>query len=594
MKGAVTLRDYQNNAIHSIKETYERGIQRQLIKVFTGGGKSLIAVGIHKEIMPGKRTLFLVDQIELGEQMVRHFRNNFPDLRVGLEMGNYEENDNCDILVASVQTLGHIKSNRFRKFTKRGFDKFVLDECHKSTAPIWQRVLHAFGVGNNNFEKDKLLVGMTATPNRTDAVGLSINFDDIVCNYDIKYGISNGWLTDIEALYVETGVSLDEVRKSGDEFNRGDLNDTLNTPERNRLIINAYKELADGEKGIVYCASVDHAYALAELFNKNGINSECIEGMTDKKLRKNWIEDYKTGDLQVLTNFGVLTTGFDAPETKFLMIARPIRSTLLFEQIVGRGLRPNAGTQIDLWQGPDERKTAIELSDKDCCKVIDFCDSVSKHQLASVASLFGFAPKAKTKKKRFYNDVVMTLEEAKHEHGMDVSQIEDIDNIEMYVKKRKMKIGTLDRPAEVSRYSDRGWLMVGNCNYEVPYPKDGTSLMVEKNELDKWDLYEYNVRNKNTRKLQTFNDLSGALKVGDEYADKHYKKTPTYNMNGKWAGDAPSVKQIDFVKRLTKGRGLTYDKELKYEETGEPVVYYKDEMLTKGKMSLLISRLTGR
>jgi superfamily II DNA or RNA helicase len=1294
MKGAVTLRDYQNNAIRSIKETYERGIQRQLIKVFTGGGKSLIAVGIHKEIMPGKRTLFLVDQIELGEQMVRHFRNNFPDLRVGLEMGNYEENDNCDILVASVQTLGHIKSNRFRKFTKRGFDKYILDECftgetqiltengfvrfdqlskdvkvaqyengvvefvtpsryidkeyhgeilnistdrgvsirctpnhdllyydgteykktkakdavfnqghrysvggkhkngeseptnwerlmiatqadgnihkihidgtttiafsfsknrkidrflqlvqaggwkmtevcgktdgnktrrrfmihrlngvskniwdhfelsqinhikassiidemvewdghkpsngyyfsstderavdfyqsvailagyktlkrvqkdnrkdtykdvyrlyiktdlayvspqcpkrttehfdgrvycvtvpsgniiirhdgkplvvgncHKSTAPIWQRVLHAFGVGNKNFEKGKLLVGMTATPNRTDAVGLSINFDDIVCNYDIKYGISNGWLTDIEALYVQTGVSLDAVRKSGDEFNRGDLNDTLNTPERNRLILNSYKELADGEKGIVYCASVDHAYALAELFNKNGINAECIEGMTDKKLRKNWIEDYKTGDLQVLTNFGVLcldseteiltnvgwvgmndmtyrhkvanyvpedgsvffkepkfiikrkrlpdermvnsgtshthfrvtehhrmlyrksknhgkwveakaidlvdrnntiipvcgnvtnppqqaidyndkkvsndrvyktriransynyrkqgmspedaktlaitriqeredlsylkvpelsirecqflgfwagdgsifskkgggdginfaaslvyptiinwidtiiadlklsvsksvkeksviwnigkgtgfgsqkingyykyipflnkrdynwlyqmnkqqfdaflfglwladgnhgynpdleklpnnfyvystfkelvntvqamacvngyktsyslekgrkknhadlynisfstykttnftrpweiednyvdenvwcvttdttfiitrnrgsvsitgnTTGFDAPETKFLMIARPIRSTLLFEQIVGRGLRPNAGTQIDLWDGPDERKAAIELSDKDSCKVIDFCDSVSKHQLASVASLFGFAPKAKTKKKRFYNDVVMTLEEAKHDHGLDVSEIEDVDNIEMYVKKRKMKIGTLDRPAEVSRYSDRGWLLVGQNNYEVPYPKDGMSLMVEKNELDKWDLFEYNTKTKNTRKLQTFNDLSGALKIGDEYADKHYKKTPTYNMNGKWAGDAPSTKQIDFVKRLTKGRGITYDKELKYEETGDPLVYYKGELLTKGKMSLLIGRLTGR
>lgn len=900
----VTLRDYQQDAIDRIKESFERGIDRQLIKVFTGGGKSLIAVGIHREIMPGERTLFLVDQIELGEQMVSHFRRNFPDLRVGLEMGNYEENDECDILVASVQTLGHIKSNRFRKFTKRGFKKFILDECftgeteiltergfvrfdeltrdllvaqydngnitftqpsryinreyegelltvetdrgislrctpnhellsinkdgvyvkkpairsvftqnyrypvagrhiegedtlspwerlmiaaqadstihavhadntvtlafsfskqrkidrfldivsaggwkltevagktdhnatrrrfmvhrldgaskniedhfslrlisqkkasaiieemvewdghkpsngfyysntdekavdfyqavailagyktlkrvqtddrkesysdvyrlyiktdldyvnlqrpaktvehftgrvycvtvpsgnivirrngkplvvgncHKSTAPIWQRVLHAFGVGNQNFDKGKLLVGMTATPNRTDAVGLSINFDDIVCNYDIKYGISNGWLTDIEALYVETGVSLDHIRKSGDEFNQRQLDETLNTQERNGLILQAYRDLVPDQKGIVYCASVAHAYTLTDLFNRNGISAECIEGGTDRKLRKDWIEAYKTGDLQVLFNYAVLTTGFDAPETKFLMLARPIRSTLLFEQIVGRGLRPNAETMIDAWSDSDERRTAIELSDKDVCKVIDLCDSVSKHQLASVASLFGFAPKAKTKKKKFYKDVVMSLEAAKHE-GVDVTQIEDVDNIEVYVKKRKMRIGSLDRPAEVTRYSDRGWLLVGPGNYEVPYPKDHKSLMIEKNELDKWELYEYCTQKKTTKKLQTFNDLSGAFKVGDEYADIHFTQTKTYNMNGNWTGLNPSFKQIDFVKRLTKGRGITYDKELKYEDTGEPVMYYKGEMLTRGKMSLLISRLTGK
>jgi superfamily II DNA or RNA helicase len=588
------LRDYQQEAIDKVRETFERGISRQLIKVFTGGGKSLIAVGIHKSIMPGKRTLFLVDQIELGEQMVKHFRTNFPDLNVGLEMGDYDADDKVDILVASVQTLGHVKSNRFKKFAERGFDKIVADEAHKSTSPIWQRVLHAFGVGNENFVKGKLLVGMTATPNRTDAVGLSVNFDDISCNFDIRYGISNGWLTDIQALYVESGTNIDNVSKSGDDFNKKELSQTLNTPERNALILKSYKELVGGEQGIIYCASVDHAYALTDLFNNAGYPSACIEGMTDKSDRRDWIDDYRSGKIVNLFNYGTLTTGFDAPETKFLMLARPIRSPLLFEQIVGRGLRPNAESMVDSWENADERIAAIGLSSKSECKVIDICDTVTKHRLASVASLFGLSPKARTAKKRFFKDVVMAVEEVKHEHGIEVENIVDIDNINVYVKKRKMKIGSLDRPDEIKSHSNNGWLMVGSNAYEVVYPDDKKSLLVEKNELDQWELYEYDQIQKNVKKLQTFNNLSGAVKIADEYASRTYTKTKVFNHNAGWSGAGVTSKQYSFIMRLTKGRNIKVDAYNYYPDTNVAHMFYGGELLDRGKAALLINRITGK
>jgi superfamily II DNA or RNA helicase len=590
---AVVLRPYQREAIDKVKESANRGVRRVLTKVFTGGGKSLIAVGIHKEVLPGEPTLFLVDQIELAKQMYDHFTRNFPDLHIGMEMGEFKADKNVDILVASVQTLGHIKSSRFKKFNTSRFKKIICDESHKSTAPIWQRVLHAFQVGNESFDEDKVLVGMTATVNRTDGVGLSVNFDDIVCDYNIKYGIVEGWLTDIELLQVNSNVDISGVKSSKEDFNITQLEEAVNTQQRNALILKSYKELADGEKAIVYCASVKHAHELAALFTKNGYSAYCIEGGTDKSDRRDWIDGYKNGDIQVLFNHSTLTTGFDAPETKALILGRPIKSPLLFEQIVGRGLRPSSGTSIDLWADGNLRRAAIEFSDKPVCKIIDICDEAGKHKIASLASLFGLAPKAKTQKKRFVQDVVMPIEELKHEHNIDVSDIIDLDNMSIQVKKRKMRIGEVNTPQEIKAHSNRPWIPVGETEYECVYREDDIVLIIRKNEVDKYDLYEYNLNTKVERRMQTFAGLTGAVKVADEYAKQNLKKTKYNDFSAKWVGEPPSQKQIDLLIRLKRGHMVRFDN-VNREPNGVPTIYYNDERLTRGAMKNLLDRILNK
>ena len=585
------LRPYQREAIDKVRESVDRGIRRNLVKVFTGGGKSLIAVGIHREIMPNTPTMFLVDQIELAKQMYDHFTRNFPDLHIGMEMGEFKADKNVDILVASVQTLGHIKSNRFKKFNVHRFGKVIIDEAHKSVSPIWQRVLNAFHVGNESFDDNKVLVGMTATVNRTDGVGLSVNFDDIVCDFNIKYGITEGWLTDIELLQVDSKTDISKVKSSKEDFNITQLEEAVNTQARNGIILNSYRKLCGGQKAIVYCASVRHAYELAELFNRAGFKSYCIEGNTDKDDRSDWIREYKEGDIQVLFNHSTLTTGFDAPETKALILGRPIKSPLLFEQIVGRGLRPSAETIIDLWPEPDLRKHAIDVSDKPVCKIIDICDEAGNHKLASLASLFGLSAKAKTTKKKFVEDVVMPLEELKHKHAIDVSNIIDLDNMDIVVTKRTMRIGEkVTTPEEIKAHTNRPWVFVGNDEYECAYNEDDTVLIIRRNDLEQYELWEYDTNNKTNRKMQTFAGLTGAVKVADDYAKHNLKKTKYNDTNAKWMGEPPTQKQLDLLIRLKRGHMVKFDPSER-EPTGLRVMYYNEERLTRGGMKNILDRL---
>jgi len=590
------LREYQTDTISKLIQNYNEGKQRNLCVLATGMGKTVIATEFHKKFKPQGRTIFLVDRIELAYQARESFQRSNPTLRVGIEMNKHHADKTHDIVVACVHTIGRKGSYRIGKFEPEDFEKIIVDEAHMAVSETYVRVLNYLGVGPDNLHKGKILIGLTATPNRTDGVGLGLVFDDITVNYDIKYGIGNGWLTDIDVLQVYTDTDISGVKATKNDFNIKQLGEALNNSHRNKLIFNAYTEFSKGEKALIYAADVKHAHGIADLFNAMDIPAFCIEANTDSKERKEAIESYKRGEIKILTNYGTLTTGFDAPETKTIILARPVKSELLLRQIVGRGLRPSKSAFVDSFDTREDRREILKHSVKPSCKVIDLYDVLGKHSVVSIPSLFGLNSNLKLPKaqERFYEEVVQRLEELEHNEGIDVTKIKNLDDIDLIVNRKRLDVTALKTPIEISEHSNRAWLPVGENKYEIVYSEDRKALIVEKNQIDQWQVMEYDSKDKLTRKLQSFQDLSGAIKLGDEYADEFYDTTWHTNRE-EWEYDGVSRGQMKLLIQLYKG-GIRVDKSKRYEDTKVPVLYYRKtgDKLDKGKASVLISQRTGK
>lgn len=582
----MTLRDYQAETIKRLISNYNKNKKRNLIVLATGLGKTLISTELHRLFKPEKKTLFLVDRIELAYQAKEAFMESDPSLRVGIEMNENKAKRTDQVVIACVATIGRKGSYRIGKFTPDDFGKVIVDEAHMSVSEIFIRVLSYLGVGPKSKIGSKLLVGMTATPNRTDGLSLGYLYDDITVNYDISYGIKAGYLTDIELITVKTGTDISKIHFTDHRLD--ELTDVINNPMRNGLIIKAYKEESDGENALIYCGNVAHAHDLAAAFNDAGVKAEAIDATTPKDKRKRIIKSYKEGETKVLLNYGVLTTGFNAPETTTIILARPIKSDLLLRQIIGRGIRPSETSFINYIKVPEKRVRAIENSSKPACKVITMFDNIGEHRIVSVPSLFGLNPELKLgkKSKRLFKEVIEPIEKLQHEKHIDPSKIMDLADIKYIVANKKLDVKSFKLSKEIMEHTKKTWLETTDGQYEIVYPKDNKTLVVSKNSLDQYELLEYDGKSNMTKKLNDFYNISGALKAGDAYADKLYDTTFS-----EYHGDSLGVtqKQKGLLCRILKG-GIKLSSTETYRDTGVPVLTYRKtgEKLDRGSAVRLL------
>jgi hypothetical protein len=847
-------------------------------------------------------------------------------------------------VVACVATLGRKGSQRIGKFKPEDFTIIVADEAHKSVSPIWLRTLHFLGVHPENFEDGKLLVGLTATAYRGDGKSLGFLYDDIFTQFDIRYGMKEGWLTDIDWVTVKTDTDIASVKVNGGEFAQGELTKKVDNPVRNAQIVKAYMEHSMDEPAIVFCAGVQHAYTMADMFNQAGIAAECIEGGTEKEVRKDWIGDYRSGKIKVLLNHSVFcldeeteilteegwvgieemdyskrvanfdpetrnvffkepkfiikrdrlpgermvsfksdrmnyrvtehhrmlgfnkfkqsfyekkaidivgqkpimsmgsmtaersitftpqqepprktaartrslsyiyrkqgqdqatarlnaeiaiaerdglryktideltvddclflgfflgdghygkkhgggtgvsfasanvypviqkwvddlflrlnfdfyrgvrdtyivwsigrgtgfgpqkkngfysytpylvktetdwiyslnkdqfdallvglhiadgthgnavveqidrtnintvffnladaiqavgctygyrisvshitktnpkhrdqkniyiikaksekdllfhtsgvqspqiepgwkqervwcvtsdttfiitrrggrvlitgnTTGFDAPETTTIIMARPIRSTLTYTQAIGRGLRPSASAMVDLFLDADARRMAIENSDKPACKLIDFEDNVGNHNVCRPPILFGLNPNAKSKKPKtkLFKEVVEVLDDVKAKAQIDTSKLLDLDDIHIVSERKRLKLQAYSVDDVIKSMSIMMWLPISDTDYELLLPKNDKAIIVAKNMLDQYELHETDLKSNIATKLQVFSSLQGAIKTADDYVHRVGYDTTFQKNDSAWRGKGVSGKQAAILRNLFKG-----------------------------------------
>jgi len=390
------LRPYQKEAKETVFKKLEVGLKKPIVVLPTGCGKTFCASKITDEF---KNTLWLTHTEELIDQsalaLVMNITekplevdNIIADRNGMLEFLNFAEKnplmlndterfiyDNCGIIkaermdidkkitVASIQTI----HRRLHKIDSDKYDLIIIDECHQAAAKTWNKTIE-------HFSEAKLVLGLTATPHRTDGTSLNSVFDEIVYDYSIKDAIEQGYLCEIDAIRIKTNISLDNVRTTAGELNNKDLA-IINCPERNNLIVDSFEKYVKEKQGIIFCVNVQHAMDLTATFKKRGYNSvNFVVG--DKNLcpnRKDIIRDYKKGRIQVLINVMVLTMGFDHPNTGFVGMTCPTKSLVKYIQCIGRGTRLKNKKYIDKYG----QKVTI----------LDFVDVTSRHRLVNTWEL---------------------------------------------------------------------------------------------------------------------------------------------------------------------------------------------------------------
>ncbi len=353
----IQLREYQEEALNVIAKALSDGISKQLIVLPTGSGKTILMAAIAKHL--NKRTLILAHREELIQQAFEKFKLYWPEADIGICKAERDET-NHHIVIGSVQSCS--KSKRLASLKDSAFDVLLIDEAHHATAESYQKIIKELGF---HTDQTKLLLGVTATPNRSDKDSLGETFEKVTYSRSISTMIKAGYLSPAIGRKILTNFSLQNIKMQNGDFSICELAEIVNTPERNAFIAEKYKAYATDRKGVAFCVDVAHCKDLSASFEKVGITSKAVWGEMPTEERRNVLEDLKAGRIQVAMSCGVLTEGFDEPSISCIAMARPTKSQSLYIQCIGRGLR--------LWPGKQD------------CLVLDFTDK--GHSLDIVMSL---------------------------------------------------------------------------------------------------------------------------------------------------------------------------------------------------------------
>lgn len=405
----LSYRDYQKETFLKIRAALDRGIRKMLIVKATGLGKTVDMAGIPRYFYEESRggILILVHRDELVYQTVDKIQRFNPKLKIGIEKAAYRASIDCDVVVASVQTLGRRNSAgkanaRLMRFVRK-FRIIIVDETHHvKRKSQYEVVLNELGVGptpsdiSKTVTHDRFLLGFTATPKRGDGLGLGLFYQEVVVDYSLQYGVENGWLVKPLVFPEKTNIDISEVTSTAGDFNQKELSKAINISYRNNLIVDAYKRMVAGKlegqfapaegHSIAFCATIKHAHDLARAFLENGIPAASVDKDTPRELRSKIVEFFKKGEIRVLCNCGVFTEGFDASICDSVLMAKPTTSDSLYVQMVGRGTRPDCFVEFDTII---ERTNAIANSKKKFLTVIDFVDNHKKNALVSHTTLIG-------------------------------------------------------------------------------------------------------------------------------------------------------------------------------------------------------------
>ena len=249
MGQTIELRDYQQEATENLQKMRENGKTIALLYNATGVGKTITAATDAKAV--GGRALFLVNALKLASQAKETFAKAWPEATLGEYIGSQKDMTQT-VIFATVQSI----SKDLEKFSPTDFDYLIVDECHHAAANTYQKIFTYF--------HPKFILGLTATPERSDGEDMLELFQNVAHKMDLKTAVERGVLVPIRCVRVKTNIDLTDVRINGIKYNSQDLESKLFIPERNQLIVDTYLKYVNGKKTVIFCASVDHAAEIAK------------------------------------------------------------------------------------------------------------------------------------------------------------------------------------------------------------------------------------------------------------------------------------------------------------------------------------------
>lgn len=354
---------YQQEILDKLEaERTVRGYYRNLIVAATGTGKTVISALDYKLFCkqnPGKpcRLLFVAHREEILQQSLSTFRAVLKDANFGeLFVGNYRP-ESIDHLFMSIQTFN---SQTFtEKTTPDFYDYIVVDEFHHAAAPTYQKLLAYY--------QPKILLGLTATPERMDGRSILPYFDNrIAAEIRLPEAIDRKLLCPFQYFGVTDTVDLDSLKWARGGYDRIELSNLYTISggiarrRADHVITSLLKYVTDIDevKGLGFCVTIDHAAFMADYFNEHGIPSICLTGDSSDEERKTAKTRLVSGEIRFIFVVDIYNEGVDIPEVNTVLFLRPTESLTIFLQQLGRGLRLS--------------------ENKDCLTVLDFIGQANR------------------------------------------------------------------------------------------------------------------------------------------------------------------------------------------------------------------------
>lgn len=337
-----TLRDYQSEGKAKIYQmwTQMRSIMYQMP---TGTGKTKLFVSIARDLFDwgaarktAVKILFLAHRIELIDQIddTLGIKYNLAHAQIA---ANAKEQKNYALQIGSVQTL----IRRLDRWVEKDFDVIIIDEAHHVKADSYKKILRAF-------PRAKVL-GVTATPYRMSHESFRPEFDELITSAPVAKFIKDKWLCDYEyySIRPESRIQMDINSISRFALDGDFLDEAaaaiMDKDEIRAGIVSSYERYAKGKKGIIYTITKAHNLHVCNQFVQKGYKAVAIDDSTPAETRKQYVEDFKKGKIEIICNVNIFSEGFDCPDLEFIQLARPTKSLSMYLQQVGRGLRPAEG-----------------------------------------------------------------------------------------------------------------------------------------------------------------------------------------------------------------------------------------------------------
>lgn len=350
---------YQQEILDRLKA--ERDIRRHfrnLVVAATGTGKTVISAFDYRRFRSenaGKpcRLLFVAHRKEILEQSIKCFRGVLHDPNFGELFVGEHRPDSLDNLFVSVQTLN---SRALTEAVSEDFYDFIIvDEFHHAAAPTYQQLL--------NYFKPRILLGLTATPERMDGENILRWFDNrIAAEIRLPEAIDRKLLCPFQYFGISDSVDLSDVKWNRGGYERSALSKVYTGNDMRVFLIlkqlRKYVTDMDGVKGLGFCVSKEHARYMSDKFNEAGIASECLTADSDNEFRRSVSKRLSDGELRFIFTVDLFNEGVDIPAINTIMFLRPTESLTVFLQQLGRGLR--------LYNG------------KECLTVLDFIGQANK------------------------------------------------------------------------------------------------------------------------------------------------------------------------------------------------------------------------
>lgn len=343
---------YQIEAIKAIRDRFASGDRSTMAVLPTGTGKTITAL-LYLLDAGCNRVLWLAHRQELIDQPIASARRVAPGKLCGVVKANRHD-VGADWVFASVQTAWRPK--RLASIVEHRWDLIVVDEAHHASARTYRQILDAV---------DAPVLGLTATPERTDAKALDEVFDSVAYQMNLLQAVRSGYLVEPKIATHPIDVDLDQIKTARGDYAQGELESALLAAGIAESVADAWRIHGHDRKTIIFCVGVEQSRQIAERIP----GCASVSGETPKTERQRVLDDLASGAIRCVANCMVLTEGFDEPSVDCIIMARPTQSKPLYTQCIGRGLRlyPN---KVD-------------------CLIVDMVGVTRKHTLIQAPVLFG-------------------------------------------------------------------------------------------------------------------------------------------------------------------------------------------------------------